>query len=80
MHGTGWPDLPLAVAVTLVGVVVTPVIGTVNVTSAKQRTKLAALVTELAASRAESARLSREAGAAAERERLAREIHDTLAQ
>ena len=34
----------------------------------------------LAASRAESARLSREAGAAAERERLAREIHDTLAQ
>ena len=49
-------------------------------TSMRQRERLAALVAELAATRAESARLSREAGAAAERERLAREIHDTLAQ
>jgi signal transduction histidine kinase len=49
-------------------------------TSMRQREKLAALVAELAATRAESARLSRLAGAAAERERLAREIHDTLAQ
>jgi len=46
----------------------------------RQRRQLAALVSELAATRAESARLSREAGTAAERERLAREIHDTLAQ
>jgi signal transduction histidine kinase len=52
----------------------------VIITSMRQREKLAALVAELAATRAESARLSREAGAAAERERLAREIHDTLAQ
>jgi signal transduction histidine kinase len=37
-------------------------------------------VAELAASRARAAQLSREAGVAAERERLAREIHDTLAQ
>ena len=57
-----------------------PVIGTVITTSVRQRARLAGLVDELAASRAESARLSREAGAAAERERLAREIHDTLAQ
>jgi len=78
--GPGWPNLPLAVAVTLIGLIAAPVIGTVITTSMRQREKLAALVAELAATRAESARLSREAGAAAERERLAREIHDTLAQ
>jgi signal transduction histidine kinase len=78
--GPGWPNLPLAVAVTLIGVIAAPVIGTVIMTSIRRREKLAALVAELAATRAESARLSREAGAAAERERLAREIHDTLAQ
>jgi signal transduction histidine kinase len=38
------------------------------------------LITELEASRAEVARLSHEAGVAAERNRLAGEIHDTLAQ
>jgi signal transduction histidine kinase len=76
----GWPNLPLAVAITLIGLIAAPVIGTAIMTSIRQREKLAAVVTELAASRAESARLSREAGAAAERERLAREIHDTLAQ
>jgi signal transduction histidine kinase len=38
------------------------------------------LIAKLEASQAEVARLSREAGTAAERERLAREIHDTLAQ
>jgi signal transduction histidine kinase len=78
--GPTWPNLPLAVAVTLIGVIAAPVIGTVIITSIRQREKLAALVAELAATRAESARFSREAGAAAERERLAREIHDTLAQ
>ncbi|MFE0023087.1 sensor histidine kinase [Amycolatopsis sp. NPDC059021] len=40
----------------------------------------AELIERLEASQAEVARLSREAGTAAERERLAREIHDTLAQ
>jgi signal transduction histidine kinase len=80
IHGTDWPNMPVAVVLTLIGVVTAPVIGTVIVTSVRQRARLAAVVTELAASRAESARLSREAGAAAERERLAREIHDTLAQ
>ena len=79
-QGIRSPNLSLAIAFTLVGVVATPVIGTVIMTSMRQRTELAAVVAELAASRAESARLSREAGAAAERERLAREIHDTLAQ
>jgi signal transduction histidine kinase len=40
----------------------------------------AALIDELASSRAEVARLSREAGVAEERQRLAGEIHDTVAQ
>ncbi|MEU4157477.1 sensor histidine kinase [Actinoplanes sp. NPDC026670] len=40
----------------------------------------ATLITDLEASRAEVARLSHEAGVAAERTRLAGEIHDTLAQ
>jgi signal transduction histidine kinase len=80
IHGVRWPHLPLAVAFTLVGIIAAPVIGITIMTSMNQRKRLAALVAELAATRAESARLSREAGAAAERERLAREIHDTLAQ
>lgn len=79
-EGTRSPDLAGAIAVTLVGLVAAPVIGTVIMTSMRQRARLAHLVNELEASRAESARLSREAGVAAERERLAREIHDTLAQ
>jgi signal transduction histidine kinase len=80
IHGTAWSNMPVAVVFTLIGVVAAPVIGTVIVTSGRQRARLAGLVEELAATRAESARLSREAGVAAERERLAREIHDTLAQ
>ncbi|MGZ5379096.1 MAG: sensor histidine kinase [Mycobacterium sp.] len=79
-NGIRSPNFSMAVAITLVGVVGTPVIGTVIMTSMRQRRRLAALVAELAATRTESARLSRAAGTAAERERLAREIHDTLAQ
>lgn len=45
-----------------------------------QSEERAQLIEQLAASRAELARLSHEAGTSAERERLAREIHDTLAQ
>jgi signal transduction histidine kinase len=45
-----------------------------------QSRERAELIAELRASRAEVARLSHEAGVAAERERLAGEIHDTLAQ
>jgi signal transduction histidine kinase len=80
LYGTEWPDLPVAIAFTLVGALIAPIIGVSITTSMRQRARLASLVTELAATRAESARLSREAGVAAERERLAREIHDTLAQ
>jgi signal transduction histidine kinase len=46
----------------------------------RQSGRRAALLAELAATRAELAALSRDAGTHAERERLAREIHDTLAQ
>jgi signal transduction histidine kinase len=47
------------------------------ITQSRQR---AELIAELAATRAELAVVSRQAGALAERERLAHEIHDTLAQ
>jgi signal transduction histidine kinase len=46
----------------------------------EQSTRRADLLAELAATRAELETVSREAGTVAERERLAREIHDTLAQ
>ncbi|SEF91450.1 Histidine kinase-, DNA gyrase B-, and HSP90-like ATPase [Thermomonospora echinospora] len=46
----------------------------------QQSRERAELIEQLTASRAEVARLSREAGVAAERERLTGEIHDTLAQ
>lgn len=46
----------------------------------EQSKERAALIAELESSRAEVARLSHEAGVAAERARLAGEIHDTLAQ
>ncbi|GIH90071.1 sensor histidine kinase [Planobispora siamensis] len=46
----------------------------------EQSEERAALIEELEAQRAEVARLSAERGAMAERERLAGEIHDTLAQ
>jgi signal transduction histidine kinase len=80
IHGLGWPSLPPVAAVTLVGAVAAPIIGTTIMTTLRQRQKLAETVAELAASRAQTTQLSREAGVAAERERLAREIHDTLAQ
>ncbi|MFI6939991.1 sensor histidine kinase [Streptomyces sp. NPDC050418] len=46
----------------------------------EQSQERAALIAELDASREEVARLSAERGALAERERMSREIHDTLAQ
>ena len=37
IHGTAWPNMPIAVVFTLIGVVAAPVIGTVVVTSGRQR-------------------------------------------
>lgn len=78
--GVHSPHFPLSVAMTVIGLIVAPVIGIVIIGAVRQRIRLAGLVRELSDSRAETSRLSREAGVAAERERLAREIHDTLAQ
>jgi signal transduction histidine kinase len=56
------------------------VVGSWIIRVIEQSTERADLVAELDASRGEIARLSAEHGALAERERLSREIHDTLAQ
>lgn len=80
VSGLQTPHLPVAVAMTLLGLIAGPLIGIMVVTTVRQRMELGAVVAALEASRAETSRLSREAGVAGERERLAREIHDTLAQ
>jgi signal transduction histidine kinase len=80
VEGPRAPYILVGVAITLVVVVASPLIGTMVVTATRQRARLAAMIGELEATRAEAERLSHAAGAAAERERLAREIHDTLAQ
>jgi signal transduction histidine kinase len=72
--------LPLAVFVTALGMIAATGLGIVSLTVMRQRETLLAALSDLAESRAESTRLSNEAAAAAERDRMAREIHDTLAQ
>lgn len=64
----------------VVGMVISILMGTFIDRTAKESDRRAALIVELKASQAEVARLSMEAGTATERARLAREIHDTLAQ
>ena len=64
----------------VVGMVISILMGTFIERTTRESQQRAALIVELKASQAEVARLSREAGTAAERARLAREIHDTLAQ
>jgi signal transduction histidine kinase len=67
---------PQALLMTAFGVLVGTWIHRVT----EESTERARLIEELEASRAREAELSHHAGAAAERERLAGEIHDTLAQ
>jgi signal transduction histidine kinase len=67
-------------AVAVASVLVALVIGLWITRIIRQSKHRAALITELAAARSELEELSRRAGAAAERERLARDIHDTLTQ
>jgi len=77
----GQPEA-LAVLVPL-GAVVTGMSMAISMTMARNERiseERAALIRELNASRAEVARLSREAGIADERQRLAGDIHDTVAQ
>ncbi|WP_330229111.1 sensor histidine kinase [Nocardia sp. NBC_00508] len=80
LRGPGSDLLPPAAAITLVALLVSPLIGVAMIRAGRQSEVQARLLNELAASRNEASRLSHEAGIAAERARLAREIHDTLAQ
>ncbi|MEO3867615.1 sensor histidine kinase [Nonomuraea sp. B12E4] len=73
-------DLPSVMVVAAVALLAALVLGLWITRIIEQSRQRARLVEELAATRAELAEVSREAGALAERERLAREIHDTLAQ
>ncbi|PPK70497.1 signal transduction histidine kinase [Actinokineospora auranticolor] len=78
-HGDigGWRgQLPTSV----LGLALSLLIGTFVHRVVTQSHERAALITELEDSRAQVAQLSHEAGVAAERARLAGEIHDTLAQ
>ncbi|MGW4247882.1 sensor histidine kinase [Nocardia sp. NPDC004722] len=73
-------DVPLGLAISLVAVVFNPAIGSTIALAIDRGEQLAVLLEELERSRTDVERLSREAGSAAERTRLAREIHDTLTQ
>ncbi|MFI1765680.1 sensor histidine kinase [Streptomyces sp. NPDC020800] len=76
----GWPDLLANVLFAVVTLLFSVVIGNWIIRIIEQSTERAELIAELEASRHEISRLSAAHGALAERERLAREIHDTLAQ
>lgn len=78
--GSGTAQLVTVGAVTVAGLLVSIVNGLWITRIIEQSKRRAALIAELDATRAEVAELSRAAGVMAERERLARDIHDTLAQ
>ncbi|MFI6600321.1 sensor histidine kinase [Nonomuraea sp. NPDC050536] len=72
---------PLLVAITLVIMLsITALLGTFIGRLSEQNTERARLIDELDRTRDELAAVSKEAGVLAERERLAGDIHDTLAQ
>ncbi|MER7160007.1 sensor histidine kinase [Streptomyces lydicus] len=77
--GAGDPP-PAAVLASLLGVALSALLGLWIKRVVRQNREHAELIEELQRNRAQVARLSHQAGIAAERERLAREIHDTLAQ
>lgn len=79
-YGLSGNDLAITVALTAMTLVISPMIGIWVRTAMTQGQRLETLTSELASSRAEAAQLAHEAGTTAERGRLAREIHDTLAQ
>ncbi|GAT65438.1 histidine kinase [Planomonospora sphaerica] len=76
----GWAGTFNFLTVTTIVVFFSAVFGVWLERIMEQSEERAALIAELEAQRAEVARLSAERGALAERERLAGEIHDTLAQ
>ncbi len=79
-HGVREPDLATLLPMTAILALFGVFIGFWLQRVVQQSKERAELIEKLEASRAEVAMLSHEAGTAAERERLAREIHDTLAQ
>ncbi|MGK5630392.1 sensor histidine kinase [Streptomyces sp. URMC 123] len=74
------PDVLTVLPLSLLGLALSVFLGLWIGRVVRQSAERAALIEELRRHRERGARLSREAGVAAERERLAREIHDTLAQ
>ncbi|GAA3444710.1 ATP-binding protein [Planomonospora venezuelensis] len=76
----GWEGTFNFLTVTTITVFFSAVFGVWMERIMEQSEERASLIEELEAQRAEVARLSAERGALAERERLAGEIHDTLAQ
>jgi len=74
--GTLRGPLPIAVLVAISSIL----LGTTIVRSEERNEQRQALIDELTSTRAEVARLSHEAGVAAERQRLAGDLHDTIAQ
>jgi signal transduction histidine kinase len=70
----------IAISLAAFGIAFTVVYGGYLVGIIQQSAVRAELITQLEATRAELAEVSRQAGALAERQRLASEIHDTLAQ
>ncbi|GAA1261308.1 sensor histidine kinase [Sphaerisporangium rubeum] len=78
--GLTWQSAVTVAATSAVSVTFSIVFGPWMSRIIRQSAERAVLIEELEASRAQVARLSRERGAMAERERLAGEIHDTLAQ
>jgi signal transduction histidine kinase len=76
----GRSGIETAIALSVAVLAFTVALGSYLTRIITQSEERAGLIGELEASRAEVARLSREAGALAERQRLAGDIHDTLAQ
>ncbi|WP_243770284.1 sensor histidine kinase [Amycolatopsis acidicola] len=79
-NGFGDPSMSVLLPITALLIIFSICIGFWFERVLRQSQERAQLIEQLEATRAEVARLSHEAGTSAERERLAREIHDTLAQ
>ncbi len=81
LHGGAFdPDVLAMLPISLLGLALSVLLTLWITRVVQQSAERAALIDELRRSRAQVSRLSHEAGVAAERERLAREIHDTVAQ
>ncbi|WP_155372935.1 sensor histidine kinase [Catellatospora vulcania] len=80
LRGADLAAMRTGIAIGVLGLTFSALIGTTIDRVTSQNAERGRLIEDLEASRAEVAALSHEAGAAAERARLAADIHDTLAQ